>query len=192
MATPVSNHFVSGIVKDRLGDIIVNTTVTLTHASIEPVLSVKTGSDGKYVLNLGDLDSEWSVGQDITLFSTTQFKGRKSTIVQISSGANQTVNLTMEETSDLVFVTNPQDRYNLNFALVTTFDGEKVTHVNPFPVDTPGDKNINDPAVSWTITRGDGQPDSETITLANGDKHKRTFTYDGSGFLTVRSSWVKQ
>ena len=100
MADPVSNHLVNGEVRDRLGNLLTNTTVTLTHDSIEPVLSEKTGSDGKYVINLSGLDTEWSVGQDITLFSSTRFKGRKSTTVAISSGAAQTVNLTMEETSD--------------------------------------------------------------------------------------------
>jgi len=59
------------------------------------------------------------------------------------------------------------------------------------PVDTSGDRNLNDPALSFVITRGDGQPDSETITLANGDKHKRTFTYDGNIQIS-RSAWVKQ
>lgn len=43
----------------------------------------------------------------------------------------------------------------------------------------------------WAITREDGQPDSETVTLSNGDSYKRTFTYTGY-FLTGRSAWVKQ
>jgi len=192
MADPVTNHLVSGTVKDRLGNLLVGATVTLTHA-IEPVLSTTTGSDGKYIINLGSLSSEWSVGQDITLFSTTQFQGRKSTTVAISSGGGQTVDLTMEETSAFsIAATGTTKQHNLNFATITTYDQEKVTHENPLPVDTPGDLNINDPAISWTITRGDGQPDSETITLANGDKHKRTFSYDGSDFLISRSAWKKQ
>ncbi len=191
MANPASNHLVSGTVRDRLGNILVGSTVTLTHA-ISPVLSTTTGSDGKYILNLSGLDSEWAVGQDITLFSTTQFKGRKETTIAISSGAGQTVNLTMEETSDFsIAETDSTKRHNLNFATLTTYDQEKVTHTNPLPVDTPGDRNINDPAVSWVITRSDQQPDSETITLANGDVYKRTFTYSND-ILTARSRWKKQ
>jgi len=193
MAAPVSNHQVSGTVKDRLGNILANVTVTLTHVSIGPVLSTHTGSDGKYILNLGSLDTEWAVGQDITLFSSTQFKGRRSTTVAISSGAGQTVNLTMEETSSFsIAATDETKRHNLVFATSTTYDQEKVTHENPLPVDTPGDRNINDPAISFVYTRSDGQPDSETITLANGDKHKRTFTYNGNDFLINRSAWQKQ
>lgn len=49
---------------------------------------------------------------------------------------------------------------------------------------------VNNPATVWVITRADGQPDSETITLANGDVYTRTFTYTGE-MLTARSAWVK-
>ena len=193
MANPVSNHLVSGTVRDRLGNLLTQTTVTLTHPSIDPVLSEKTGSDGKYIINLSGLDKEWTVGQNITLFSSTQFKGRRSTTVTISSETNQTVNLTMEETFAFsIAETDSTKRHNLNFVTITTYDQEKVTHENPLPVDTPGDRNINDPATSWTITRGDLQPDSESITLANGDVHKRTFTYDSNSALINRSAWVKQ
>ena len=193
MAAPVTNHLVSGTVRDRLGNLLTNTTVTLTHATIKPVLTTTTGSDGKYILNLSGLDTEWSVGQDITLFSSTQFKGRKSTTVEISSGANQTVNLTMEETSDFsIAPTNETKQHNLNFATLTTYDQEKVTHENPLPVDTTGDRNVNDPAIEFVITRSDQQPDSETITLANGDKHKRIFTYNSTGIQISRSKWEKQ
>ena len=52
MANPVSNHLVSGTVKDRLGNILAGATVTLTHVILDQVLSTTTGSDGKYILNL--------------------------------------------------------------------------------------------------------------------------------------------
>lgn len=191
MAAPVTNHLVSGTLKDRLGDILTNTNVTLTHANIEPVLTTTTGSDGKYIFNLGSLDTEWSVGQEITLTSTVALKGTKSTTVAISSGASQTVNLQLAETSDLVFAENSQNRHNLNFALITNYAGEPYTSLNPVPVAPPGDRNINDPAIDFVITRGDGQPDSETITLANGDKYKRTFTYENNIQIS-RSRWVKE
>ena len=193
MASPVSNHLVSGTVRDRLGNILAGATVTLTH-TITPVISTTTGSDGKYILNLSGLSSQWIAGQEITLFSTTQFKGRKSTTVAISTGASQTVNLTMEETSDFVFATNSQDRYNLNFALITTYDGEKVTSTNPLPVSVSLDIDLlYNPSLSRTITRADGNPDSETVTLANGDIYKRTMTYKNpTGALLTRSRWIKQ
>jgi len=136
MAAPVTQHLVSGTVKDRLGNIIVGATVTLTHESIKPVLFETTGSDGKYVIGLGSLDSQWAVGQNITLFSITQFKGRFSSTVKITSGASQTVNLTMEETSDFkIAATDDLKQHNLFFSTLTTYDQEKVTHANPLPVE---------------------------------------------------------
>lgn len=197
MANPVSNYQVSGIVKDRLGDIIVGATVTLTHDSISPVLSTETGSDGKYILNLSGLDTQWSAGQEITLFSTTQFKGRKFTTVTITSGASQTVNLTMEETSDFsILGTDNTERFNLNFATITTYDQEKVTNINPLPVQAPIDVDlIFNPSHSWEVTNQDGQPESETVTLADGSIYKRTFTYtnvSGARILTTRSKWERQ
>lgn len=53
----------------------------------------------------------------------------------------------------------------------------------------------NNPSTVWEVTRWDNQPDSETVTLANGDVYKRTFTYssvNGTDVLTARSAWVKQ
>ncbi len=153
MANPVSNHLVSGTVKDRLGNLLIEATVTLTHESISPVLSTTTGSDGKYVLNLGGLDSAWAIGQDITLFSTTQFKGRKSTTVVIFTGTSQTVNLTMEETSDFsIAETDETKRHNLVFSTLTTYDQEKVTHSNPLPVDLQNKSGESiDPATNESV-----------------------------------------
>lgn len=46
-------------------------------------------------------------------------------------------------------------------------------------------------ATVWVITRGDRQPDSETITFPDGKVWKRTFTYTND-VMTARSQWVKQ
>ena len=48
------------------------------------------------------------------------------------------------------------------------------------------------PQQDWVITRSDGQPDSETMTFPDGVQYKRTFTYNGNGFLIRRSAWEKQ
>ena len=193
MAAPVTSHLVSGEVRDRLGNLLVGVTVTLTHESIKPVLSKVTGSDGKYIHNLSGLDTQWTAGQNITLFSTTQFEGRKSTTVTISSGGSQTVNLTMEETSDFkIAETDELKQHNLNFVTLTTYDQEKVTHVNPLPVNSSEIDLMYNPSTTWVYTRSDGQPDSETVTLANGDVYKRTFTYDSNDFVISRSEWQKQ
>ncbi len=193
MAAPVSNHFVNGTVKDRLGNILVGSTVTLTHPDISPVLTTTTGSDGKYILNLSGLDFEWAVGQNITLFSSTQFKGRKSTTVAISDGASQTVNLTMEETSDSsILGTDDTKRFNHHFVTPTTYDQEKVTNVNPLPVNSSNIDLMFNPTQTNTYD-SKNRLSTETITLASGDIYKRTFIYTGNAFqFTTRGKWIKQ
>ncbi len=74
--------------------------------------------------------------------------------------------------------------------ITTTSDGNKV-RLDVFSYYENFDL-INNPAHSWVITRGDGQPDSESITLANAKVYKRTFTYNGDGLMTARSAWVLQ
>lgn len=49
-----------------------------------------------------------------------------------------------------------------------------------------------DPKTNWTVTRGDGQPDKETITLPNGDQFQRFFTYNAKGILIERTAWEKK
>ena len=70
-------------------------------------------------------------------------------------------------------------------------DLSTVSSANPLPISGAELDLINNPVTVWTITRPDGQPDSETITLVNGDVYERTFTYTNN-LLTTRSKWVKQ
>jgi len=192
MANPAGSHIVHGTVSDRLGNPLSGVTVTLTHATIGPVLTKKTDTTGTYLLNLGDLTSEWKTGQTITLFSTATAQGRKSVITTIQGQGQQTVNITYEETSDSFFDPHVPPRFALNFGLLTSYDGEKITAINPLPVNSSEIDLMFNPATEWVITRGDGQPDTETVTLVNGDQHQRTYGYDGKGFLVSRSKWVKQ
>lgn len=190
MANPVSNHLVSGKITDRFGNIIVGATVTLTHKSIDPVLSKTTDSNGEYIFNLSKLDTEWTVGQNITLFSITQFEGRKSTTVPISSGPSQTVNLTMEETSDLSFAeTDTTQRHNLVFALPVTYDGRKVTKDNPLPVNILAlIQNISFPILTY-----DSSDNLLTVDqLLDDTTYRLTLTYDSSDNIASVSRWVRQ
>ena len=177
MADPVSNHLVSGTVRDRSGNLLVGSTATLSHPLITPVLIATVASDGKYIFNLGSLDEEWTVGQEITIFSSTQFKGRKSTTVLISSGNSQTVNLTMEETSDLRFGTNARSQYPLQFNLITTYDGEKVTRDNPLPTALPEITPTN--PLSVTDRGVQSNLNTSTTLLGSGDTFTGTFEQNG-------------
>ncbi len=191
MTAPISSHQVSGLVKDRHGTLVVGATVTITHSSIEPVLSETSNSAGEYIINLSGLDSQWTSGDSISVKATTSTQGRITVTTTIQGVGGQTVNLSLAETSDFNFGENTFDKHNLYFAVLTDYAGNKITSINPLPVETTGDRNINDPAIAFTITRGDKQPDSETITLVNGDRYTRTFTYSDNVQIT-RSLWEKQ
>ncbi|KKM19244.1 hypothetical protein LCGC14_1657580 [marine sediment metagenome] len=193
----VTPHGIKGTIYDIFGNALAGATVTVTHSSITPVLPETTDSEGHYLINLGGLDSQWTVGQSITINATKEAEGRISLTTAITSGANQTHDLTLTETSDFDFETQPDlsDRYPFSMVMPVHYDGAKVTRSRPFPVRISDINLIDNPAYSWTITNQDGQPDSETVTLANGEQYKRTFTYTtigGGRTLTSRSKWVKQ
>ena len=196
MAAPILSHLISGTVYDIFGTELAGATVTVTHPSITPSISVTTGSDGKYIINLSGLSSQWSAGDTLSIIASKTTEGTKTVSAIITTGGSQTVNLTLAETSDLVFATNTPPRYNLNFALLTHYDGEKVTRTRPLPVQAPIDIDlVYNPTHTWAITNQDGQPDSETVTLADGNSYKRTFSYStvsGMRILTTRSKWEKQ
>lgn len=203
MANPILSHLVSGTVKDIFGTKLAEATVSLKHTSFNQTLpNVLTGSDGKYIINLGGengLDSQWSKGGEIQVTASKTAEGTKTVTATITSGGGQTVNLTLAETSTLTFDTNPvadEDIHNLNFSLITHYDGEKVTRLRPFPVQAPIDIDlVYNPTHTWAVTNQDGQPDSETVTLADGNSYKRTFSYvniSGARILTTRSKWLKQ
>ncbi len=134
MANPILSHLIKGKVRDRLGNILEGATVTITHASITPSISKNSNSKGEYIINLSKLSSQWSKGDSITITASKTAKGSITTTTTIKNLGGQTENLTLEETSDLSFYVNPRDVYNLNFALLTTYDGNKVTFLNPLPV----------------------------------------------------------
>lgn len=191
----VTSHLVAGKVRDIHGAVLANATVTLTHTSIEPVLTKTTNSSGEYSINLGRLDEQWTAGETITLLASKTAEGRITLETTISSGGGQTHNLTLEETADFDFERQSDlpDRYPFNMAMLTDYAGNKITHSNPLPVQTSNIDLVYNPSLVRTITRTDGNPDSETVTLINGTSYKRTMTYsDPTGALLTRSKWIKQ
>jgi hypothetical protein len=71
-------------------------------------------------------------------------------------------------------------------------NGEDISSNNPLPVSGASDYIDLDknPESQWEV-RDDGQPDRETATLINGDVYYRTFTYNASNILILRSKWIK-
>lgn len=166
-------------------------TVTLGSESITGT----TDSNGECILNMSSFSS-WSVGDTISITAYKINEGIKTSTLVLDNTGGQTIELTLAETSDLSYYEySDTDKYPLVFSLITTYDGEKVTRSNPLPVIVSGQSDyvdlINNPSTVWSITRDDGQPDYEEVTIA-GVAYRRTFTYNSNNILIARSEWVKQ
>ncbi len=138
MANPILSHLISGTVFDIYGNKLEGATVSITHATRGSVPAKLTVSNGTYILNLSKLDSQWVIGEEITVTASKTAEGTKSVTVAITSGGGQTVNITLAETSDLSFYVNPRDVYTLSYSILTHYDGENITRLRPFPVQTEG------------------------------------------------------
>ena len=195
MADPVLSHLVSGTVKDIHRTILAEAAVSLKHVSFNQTLpNVITGLDGKYIINLSGLDSQWSLGEEIQITASKTAEGTKTEITTIQGTGGQTVNITLAETSDLNAADNVFGKHNLVFALATHYDKAKVTRERPLPVSSSEIDLMYNPSHSWEVTNQDGQPESETVTF-QGNSYKRTFGYttvSGARILTTRSKWEKQ
>ena len=120
----------------------------------------------------------WCVGQTVSLTASKTGEGTKTSTLFLTSSP-QTTSLTLEETSDLYYEESPSDNYNLNFALLTTFDGGKVTDSNPLPVESQS-PILQEPAQTNTYD-SKNRLSTETITV-KGIQYRRTFTYAGNAF----------
>ncbi len=182
---PVNPLEVKGKIYDINGIVVDSATVSLVHLS--GTLSKTSNSSGEYIFNLGDLSS-YSVGDSITVSANKATKGTKSETVTIEEGGN-TVNITLEETSDLTYTETEQNVHNLVFVVPTSFDGEKITHLNPLPVTNP-DILLNEPSLANTYD-SNKRLSTQTITV-NGIQYRRTFTYTGTNFqFSLRTRWEK-
>ncbi len=189
MPSTKNSHPIGIKIYDINRQLLEGATVTLTLNSES--FSLTTNSKGEAVGNASKFTS-WSIGDVINITASKTGSGTKTENLILDSSGGQQTSLTLEETSDLIYYEQSEtDTYVLNFALLTTYDGEKVTNSNPLPV-THGEIDlVNNPSTVWSITRQDGQPNYEEVTI-RGDTYRRTFTYDSNGFMTARSSWVKQ
>ena len=182
MADPILPHLVSGKVNDVFGGSLASATVTLTHATIGPILSTTSDSNGDYILNLSGLNSQWSDEQTITVTGTKTAEGTGSTATTIQGIGSQTVNVTLSETSDLNFDKLAQDRTHLFFALISHFDGLKVTRERGIPVHTVLERQY-----TQTFTKLSGGQQVEFQGWANPGSSKddavwriRRLLYDGT------------
>ena len=171
---------VNGTVKNSEGKAIANAIVKFTTAANSSYTT--TNSLGQYLFNLANL--EFVADETITYLATDQYNNETLTGTFAATGDSKELDLQLAIRTDQI-----QGKSNRSVHVVNV-GGEPVNKDNPFPVNNAL-AVLNEPATTWTITRVDGQPDSETITI-NGRTYTRTFTYNSNNLMTVRSGWIRQ
>jgi len=127
---PAPPGVITGKVYSKLG-LVPGATVTLTL--VGETLTVTTNAVGEYSISSGNLPN-FSEGSIATLAASKINRGTVSQSVTLSDEP-QLIELTLIETSEMEYnVSSSQDRYPLQFVMLTNFDGEKVTISNPLPV----------------------------------------------------------
>lgn len=175
---PILPYIINGTIKNSNSINIANARVTFTTASGS--VSGVTNSEGKYILDLAN--AEYTVGETVTYIAWDSQLNQTYSATFVVAGGGIEINITLALRTDSV---NPPGNTDIQ---IHNIGGKIVTEDNPFPII---DVNLPDNYKSvWVITRGDGQPDTHTITL-RGVSYKRTFTYS-SNILTERSEWVRQ
>ena len=145
MPTPKTSHPIRILIYDINNALLEGATVTLTLGTNNPI-SVISNSKGEAVLNVANAGT-WSVGNEVSLTASKTGSGTiTSTLILTSSP--QTTSLTLEETSDLYYEANDSNVYVLNFSLLTTYDGKKVTQSNRLPVSS--DTLLEEPDMTVT------------------------------------------
>ncbi len=149
MPTTKASHPIGIKIYSIDNQLLEGATVTLTLGT--NTITETSNPKGEVIFNVANAGS-WSVGEEVTLTASKTGSGTKTSTLVLTSSPQQT-SLTLEETSDLVYYEQSEtDTYVLNFALLVTHDGEKVTTSNPLPV------KIQDPLSGYhssDIARGD-------------------------------------
>lgn len=182
---PSLPHQVRITVHNFHSDEVEGATVLLTHDS--GTLTGTTNKNGYLILNLGDLSS-WTTGDDLTITITKAKVGTKTLSTTISSGGGQNHTLRLEEVFTYTTETEPKGRPLVKAILVNP-NAEDYSEEFPLPVtDRTLPENYD---IEWTITRTDGQPDKETVTIMGVD-YERTFTYNSNNILIKRTKWTRK
>jgi len=133
MPTPNLPHPIGIKVYGLDNKILSDAIVTLTLGS--EVLSETSNSSGEVIFNTADLPSGWNVGDTVSLTATKVPTGTITSTLVLTK-LPQTTTLTIAQTSELNYV-ETDNMHVLNFALLVTHEGSKVTEDNPLPVNIP-------------------------------------------------------
>ncbi len=146
---PAQSHPVGILVYGIDNQLLEGATVVLTLGS--GTTEGISNSKGEVVLNTGNFTS-WSVGDTVSITASKTGVGTKTQSLVLTDRP-QRLSITLAETSDLIYHENTEtNEYVLNFSLLTTYNGKKVTTDNPLPIKT------QDPVAKFhlsDIARGD-------------------------------------
>jgi len=188
--TPYTPYLVFGTVTDSLGYLESSALVEIIGKL--GTMCFSTNDSGIYVADLADIG--YVSGETITVNTQDKYNNESSedTFVVADGSYNLDVSLSVRDTAQGV------TGYTVR-SMLHSVGNSPITKDNPLPIELIGQSDsidlVNNPSTVWTITNADGQPDSETTTLANNDIYKRTYTYStvsGMRILTARSKWEKQ
>ena len=140
-------------------------TITLTHTSSEEELTATVNSSGEFTFDLANLPS-YTSGDAFTLTLDTRDDKEDD-----NQGISKTVAVDREEKI-----------HDENYPLPVS----QVVQLNSHPF-VKGNVQRD-----FVITRSDGQPDSETVTFADGSSYKMDFSYNSSNRLIRTTRWIKQ
>ena len=190
---PPTPHIIQGTITNKGGVIVVGVDVTVTIDSGS--ITVQTDNSGLYVTNLASIGT-WSVGDTISVYGYKIREGEITGTVVASSGPSQTVNLVLSQ-EDRYVAAVPTAAIGYNKVVLSDYEGINHGKHYPLPIMSTDDRVdlVLNPSFLWTITRSDGQADSITVTIANGDVYKKTFTYttiNNRSRRTGESKWVKE
>ncbi len=197
---PLQTPFpVSGTITNINGNTIQGAKVEIHNLVNSDSASTTTDSSGVYMVDLRNKGVSFVDGDIILIRAwiegTFKFREIRVTLRVAEGKIEQDLTLKVEnpkypEKIDKEHIDEQEHHLTASSKKVILFgeDGDSIIVNDNFDL-------ANNPQHEWEITNNDGQPESETVTLADGRVYKRTFTYSTGSFgrvMTKRSSWVKQ
>ncbi len=183
---PYIAYLVFGRVFNSLGNIISDAQLIVTTSVGDK--TYHTNSDGIFLYDLAEVG--YVSGETVTVDVTEPFNNETIEHTFVVSGFWNEENIT------LILRTSGVNTTGYSPPIILHSVGKKpITSDNPLAVEIIGQSDyvdlVNNPVTTWVVTRQDRQPDSESVTMSNGEVYKRTFTYTND-VLTTRSKWVRQ
>ena len=131
MPAPPHSHAIGVIVKGLDSSVLEGATVSVSLGS-ESLTNQTTNSAGEAIFNVGNFTS-WSVGDEVSITASKTGVGTKTSTLILADTPGDKLTLQLAQTSELTYW-DEETKHVLNFALLTDFEGNKITDTNPLPI----------------------------------------------------------